>query len=75
LNPGDLLVVFSDGISEALDAAGDEFGEARICELAIANHDMSAAELIEKILQSVGAHAGDRPQLDDMTLLVIKRIK
>jgi len=73
LNPGDWLIVFSDGISEAVNNAGEEFGEARLSELATANRDASAAELIEKILQSVGAHAGDRPQLDDMTLVVVKR--
>lgn len=73
LNPGDRLVVFSDGISEAVNHADEEFGEARVYELAAANRDISAAELIEKILQSVGAHAGDRPQMDDMTLVVVKR--
>ena len=52
LNPGDRLIVFSDGISEAVNDAGEEFGEARICELAAANRDASAAELIEKILQT-----------------------
>ncbi len=73
MNPGNWLVVFSDGISEAVNETGEEFGEARLGELATANRDGSAAELIEKILQSVGAHAGDRPQMDDMTLVVLKR--
>ncbi len=75
MNPGDQLVVFSDGISEAVNNAGEEFGEARLSELATANRDASAAELIEKILQNVGAYAGDRPQMDDMTLVVVKREK
>ncbi len=75
LNPGDQLVVFSDGISEAVNHDGVEFGEARVSELATANRGASAAELIEKILQHVGAHAGDRPQQDDMTLVVVKRDK
>jgi sigma-B regulation protein RsbU (phosphoserine phosphatase) len=73
LASGDRLVVFSDGISEAVNNADEEFGEARLSELAAANRGASAAELIEKILQSVGRHAGDRPQMDDMTLLVIKK--
>jgi sigma-B regulation protein RsbU (phosphoserine phosphatase) len=73
LNPGDRLVVFSDGISEAVNRSDEEFGEARVYELAAANRDTSAAELIEKILQSVGAHAGNRPQMDDMTLVVVQR--
>ncbi len=75
LKPGDMLIVFSDGISEALNGAEEEFGEARLSEMAAANRGASAAELIEKILQSVGAHAGNLPQMDDMTLLVVKRIQ
>ena len=51
MRPGDQLVVFSDGISEAVNNAGEEFGEARLCELATANRDASAAELIETILR------------------------
>jgi sigma-B regulation protein RsbU (phosphoserine phosphatase) len=73
LKPNDTLIVFSDGISEAVNNAEEEFGESRLCELATANRDASAAELIEKILQSVGAYSGDQPQLDDMTLVVVKR--
>jgi sigma-B regulation protein RsbU (phosphoserine phosphatase) len=73
LEPGDRLLVFSDGISEAANNAEEEFGEDRLGELATANRDASAAELIENILQNVGRHTGDRPQMDDMTLLVVKR--
>ncbi|TFG74678.1 MAG: GAF domain-containing protein [Chrysiogenales bacterium] len=74
MKPGDLLIVFSDGISEAVNDDDQEFGEARLIELASAHPDSSAAELIEKILQDVGRHAGDRPQMDDMTLVVLKRL-
>jgi len=73
LNHGDRLIVFSDGVSEAVNNAGEEFGEARLSDLAAANRDVSAAELIEKILQNVGAYSGSRPQLDDMTLVVVRR--
>jgi sigma-B regulation protein RsbU (phosphoserine phosphatase) len=73
LAPGDRLVVFSDGVSEAVNDADTEFGEARLIEVVAANAGLSSAGLIEKILQGVGRHAGDRPQHDDMTLLVIKK--
>ena len=73
LKPGDQLVVFSDGISEAVNNAEEEFGEARISELAAANRDASAAGLIEKIMRSVDTHAGGRSQMDDMTMVVVKR--
>lgn len=73
LHPGDRLVVFSDGISEAVNPADEEFGEARVYELAVANRGAAAPELIEKILKSVSTHAGARPQMDDMTLVVVQR--
>ena len=74
MKPGDRLVVFSDGISEAVNNADEEFGEERVSDLAATNHDASAAELIEKILQDVGRHAAGRAQHDDMTLVVLKRL-
>ncbi|TFG79824.1 MAG: GAF domain-containing protein [Chrysiogenales bacterium] len=74
MKPGDQLVVFSDGISEAVNDRDEEFGEERVSDLAATNQDASAAELIEKILQDVGRHAAGRAQHDDMTLVVIKRL-
>jgi sigma-B regulation protein RsbU (phosphoserine phosphatase) len=71
--PGDRLIVFSDGISEAVNHADEEFSEARIFELVAANRGASAAELIDKILQEVSRHAAGQPQMDDMTLVVIRR--
>ncbi|HSQ34679.1 MAG TPA: PP2C family protein-serine/threonine phosphatase, partial [Candidatus Binatia bacterium] len=73
LHPGDLLIVFSDGISEAVNGAGEEFGEARICDLAVANRDQPAAALIEEVFAAVSEHARNQPQMDDMTLVVVKR--
>jgi len=75
LHPGDQLIVFSDGISEAVNGAGEEFGEARICELFAAHRDMPAAALIETIFTAVGEHARNQPQMDDMTMVVVKREK
>jgi sigma-B regulation protein RsbU (phosphoserine phosphatase) len=73
LNPGDRLLVFSDGISEAVNNAEEEFGESRLGELAAANPGASAAELIEQILREVVRHAAGRAQHDDQTLVVVKR--
>jgi len=74
LKPGDQLIVFSDGISEAVNGAGQEFGEASICELASANREASAAGLIDFIFKAVGEHARNQPQMDDMTMVVVKRV-
>jgi len=73
LHPGDLLIVFSDGISEAVNGAGEEFSEVRICELAVANRDKPAAALIEHLFAAVNEHARNQPQMDDMTMVVVKR--
>ena len=74
LNPGDVLVLFSDGISEALNAQEEEFEEERILEIILSNRDASPEDLIEKVIASVREHAGDEEQSDDMTLLVVKRV-
>jgi sigma-B regulation protein RsbU (phosphoserine phosphatase) len=75
LEPGALLVVFSDGISEAIDSDEVEFGEERIAELAESHRDDSAVELIERIIEAVGDHAGAHSQADDMTMVVVRRLE
>ena len=74
-NPGDILVIYSDGITEAMDAGDEEFGEDRLLELISQNLNESAAGLVDKIITTVNRHAGERHQMDDMTLVVIKREK
>jgi sigma-B regulation protein RsbU (phosphoserine phosphatase) len=70
--PGDLMVVYSDGISEAMNPANEQFGEGRIAEAVERSRGSSAAGIIESIVAAVRAHAGTAPQMDDMTLVVIK---
>lgn len=71
--PGDFLVIFSDGISEALDNNNVEFSEEKIDDIAKENLAASAYDLISKIIAAVQKHTGDLPQTDDMTIVVIKR--
>jgi phosphoserine phosphatase RsbU/P len=73
LEKGDMLVVFSDGVSEAVNGAGEEFGESQLASLAAANSGLSAAALIENIFATVREHAHNQPQMDDMTMVVVKR--
>jgi sigma-B regulation protein RsbU (phosphoserine phosphatase) len=73
LGPGDLLVVYSDGITDALSGLDEPYGEPRLLSFIKENASLSAPELIEKIITDVKNHAGDRPQFDDMTLVVVKR--
>ncbi len=72
---GDVLLIFSDGIQDAVDSAGTRFGVERI-EEAVKNHLDSSAELIAaQLLSVVSNHVSDTPQFDDMTLLIMKRSK
>ncbi|HEY1252609.1 MAG TPA: SpoIIE family protein phosphatase [Thermoanaerobaculia bacterium] len=67
---GDLLCVYSDGITEALDAADEEFGMHRLARLLEAG---PAAEICRRVFDAVGAFAADVPQYDDQTLLLVHR--
>ena len=74
LNPNDVLVVYSDGITEAMNSTLEQFGEKRLMELLMEHKNLPASELIEKIYAIVKQHAGSFPQSDDMTMLVLKRV-
>jgi len=73
LNPDDVLVIFTDGISEANNAAGEQFGEQRLEAVIREYRDRPAEELKNQIIAAVKAHAGHVAQMDDITLMVIKR--
>lgn len=70
---GDLLVIYSDGISESADAQGDEFGVEGIVDVIRRHRRSSAQEILGAIMRAATAFAGDQPQLDDMTMIVLKR--
>ncbi len=73
LSPGDVLVIYSDGITEAMDSTEIEFGESRLNEIITTHLDDPAEDLIGRVFEAVKAHAGGHPQSDDMTMVVIKR--
>jgi len=70
LSPGDRVVLFTDGVTEACNAAGEEFGEARLLRLLEDHRALSADKLQAKILAAAGEFSGGRWQ-DDATLLVL----
>jgi len=72
LQPGDILIAYTDGVSEAFNGAGEEFGEARLREMASISAHMSAQELTDRIIDEVRDWSGDTPQFDDLTLVVMK---
>jgi sigma-B regulation protein RsbU (phosphoserine phosphatase) len=73
LAPGDLLLVYSDGITESTNANEEEYGEQRLAVLLGEQCGRRASEIIETIVESVRGHAGGAAQSDDITLLVIRR--
>jgi len=75
LNSGDTLVVFSDGIPDATNEFDHPFGEDRLRSLVAEHRDESAAGLIDVIIQAVNEHEHETPQLDDLTLVIVKRTK
>ena len=72
LEDGDTLVVFSDGVTEALNLAGDEFGEERLLPC-INEHRASPTDvLLDRILATVRAFTALAAQNDDVTALVLR---
>lgn len=74
LAPGDLLLVFTDGFSEAMNLRLEEFGEERLVEMLQENRDRPASETVEKLFAAVLDFCGDAPQTDDMTAMVLRRL-
>lgn len=71
LLPGDRLVLFTDGITEAFNPADEAYGEERLIAEVRAHGDGAAAALVERICRSVSVFAGEAPQSDDITLTVL----
>ncbi len=72
LEPGDVLVISTDGIEEAMDAERDEYGRARFKEVVARCFESSAQEIIDTIYRDVQVFCDGAPQRDDITLVVCK---
>ena len=73
IQPGELLLIFSDGVTEAMNDNHQEFGEEKLISIVKSNQNPKAKELIEKIVAEVRVHSNKVEQSDDITLLAIKR--
>lgn len=73
LNAGDCLVFYTDGVTEALDAAGGEFGMEAMKRAIQASAPEGADAVVRKVADDVSAFIGDHPQHDDITLIAIKK--
>jgi sigma-B regulation protein RsbU (phosphoserine phosphatase) len=73
LAPGDLLVLYTDGLSEAFDARGRQFGTDRLRNVVAAHPSASARTVLDEVIRAVNEFAGDVSLSDDLTLLVTRR--
>jgi sigma-B regulation protein RsbU (phosphoserine phosphatase) len=82
LNAGDYMFIYTDGVTEAekeqsgpeRNADEDQYGEERLEELLLGLRDVSATEIVEKVMVDIRRFVGDAPQSDDITMLVVKRV-
>jgi len=74
LNPGDMLVAYSDGVTETQNVGGEEYGEERLTALLKEHRGSSAAAIRKLVADDTKAFAGLAPQYDDVTLVVVKRV-
>jgi serine phosphatase RsbU (regulator of sigma subunit) len=72
LEEGDILTLFTDGVTEQENESGDEFSMERLQEIILGNETESAAALVARIAEAVAAFAGTKAQMDDLTLVVVK---
>ena len=72
LEPGDTLVLFSDGVTEAMDPSEELFGVPRLLEVLTGQAERPLEEIQKTILESVDDFARGAHQVDDLTLLIIR---
>jgi sigma-B regulation protein RsbU (phosphoserine phosphatase) len=70
---GEGIIIYSDGVTEAMNEINEEFGEEKFISIIKSNSNLLAKELIDLILKEIKAHSGSVPQSDDITLMIIKR--
>ncbi|MBX7219680.1 MAG: SpoIIE family protein phosphatase [Blastocatellia bacterium] len=73
LQPGDVLVIFSDGITESVNEEDDLFGEDRLIEVIRRNRANTASQLRDRIDEAISQFVGKAAPVDDMTMVIIKR--
>lgn len=73
LKKGDTIIIYSDGITEAMDISSEEYGEENLLSIIKDSLSLDAEKIIENVFESVRSHVQDAPQSDDITIVVIKK--
>jgi sigma-B regulation protein RsbU (phosphoserine phosphatase) len=71
--PGDILILYTDGVTEPINPAGEEFGEERLARIIASRSDQPCSDIVRQIRGAVWDFAGQQTQFDDYTLVGIKR--
>jgi len=74
MNSGDMLVLYSDGVTEAATPADEDFGETRLAELAASLRTRPAQEIVAAVQSEVAKFSAGTPQADDITVVVMRRL-
>lgn len=74
LEPGETLLLYTDGLTEAMNAADECFGNEQLLAVGRAGGSDTPVQLIERVVTTVAAHVGSAEQSDDLTLLAVKRL-
>ena len=69
---GDSLLLYTDGVTEVLNISNEQFGQERLADLVHQHADRTAPDLLQAVRQAVSAFGGDRPLVDDVTMVALK---
>jgi len=72
LYPGDLVILYTDGVTEAINSNMEQYGLKRLCLIAQRYRHLSAQGIIEKILEDITHFSGEQAQFDDITMIIAK---
>ena len=70
VQPGDKLLVYTDGVPDCTNRAGERFGIERLREAAVAGHDSRGPEFLQEVVRRIDEHADGVPAGDDLTMVV-----
>jgi phosphoserine phosphatase RsbU/P len=69
---GDMLLLFTDGVSDARNRHGDRLGEEKIVEMARKHRDETPAAILDRIFELLDQHTGDTRRRDDLTIVALR---
>jgi sigma-B regulation protein RsbU (phosphoserine phosphatase) len=72
LSAGDILVLYTDGVTEAINRDMEQYGTKRLGSVVRKAHTLSAQGIMESILEDISRFSGDQEQFDDITMIVVK---